>query len=77
LSHINALGVVFYRKSVVLRNLEAKVLKTANLRGLMCGMEPGACRPVHEKNSFRDNAPICVPAGAKARHFFVGILRRG
>ena len=38
----NALEAGFYRKPFVLRNLEAKFLRTANLRGLMCEIEPGA-----------------------------------
>ena len=38
----NGLQAWFYRKLVVLRNLEAKFLKTENLQGVPCGREPGA-----------------------------------
>jgi hypothetical protein len=32
----------FYRKYLVLRNMEAKFIKKKNLRGFVFGMEPGA-----------------------------------
>jgi hypothetical protein len=47
----NALGAGFYRKLVVLRNLEAKLLKTGNLGGLVCGVEPGAMPLVYTENA--------------------------
>ena len=51
----NALGAGFCRKSFVLRNLEAKFLKTENLRGVVWEMERSATPRVHsENNIFRD-----------------------
>jgi hypothetical protein len=47
----NALEAGFYHKPFVLRNLEAKFLKTANLRGLMCEIEPGATPRVCAENT--------------------------
>ena len=42
LAIFNALEAGFYRKLFVLRNLEARFLKTGNLRGFVCEIEPGA-----------------------------------
>jgi hypothetical protein len=40
----------FYRKLVVLRNLEAKLQKTDNLRGLICEIEPDAPPRIYLEN---------------------------
>jgi hypothetical protein len=42
LAIFNALEAGFYRNSFVLSNLESKLLKTANLRELVCEMERNA-----------------------------------
>jgi len=52
LSFFNTLEAGFYRKLLlVFRNLEAKLLKTDNLRGLIREMEPGPTLGVHAENT--------------------------
>jgi len=51
LSLFNALETGFYRKLVALRNLEAKILKTANLCGTVHGLKPGATPGVNAENT--------------------------
>jgi hypothetical protein len=41
----------FTYKLVVLRNLEAGILKTENLCGLVCGVEPGLTPRVYAVNA--------------------------
>jgi hypothetical protein len=47
----NALGAGFFRNWFVLRNLEAKFLKTDNLRGLVWEVERNATPRVYAENT--------------------------
>jgi len=58
LSVFNALEAGFYRKLPVLRNLEAKFLKTENLRGLMFEMELGATLACVENTTLKDQVSL-------------------
>jgi hypothetical protein len=51
LAIFSALEAGFYRNSFVLRNLESKFLKTANLRELVCEMERKATPRVYTGNT--------------------------
>jgi hypothetical protein len=51
----NELEAWFTRKLVVLRNLEAKLLKMRNLRGLVCDLEPGLMLLVYAENTTHED----------------------
>jgi hypothetical protein len=59
LSVFNVLEEGFYRKLLVLRNLEAKFLKKNNLCGLIREMEPGATPRVYaESKTLKDQVSL-------------------
>jgi hypothetical protein len=59
-SVFNALETWFYRKLVVLRNLEARFLKTRNLRGPIYEIVPGTTlRGDAEKKAFQRQGSAC------------------
>jgi hypothetical protein len=51
----NELEAWFTRKLVVLSNLEAKLLKTANLRGLVRDLGPGLMLLVYAENTTHED----------------------
>jgi hypothetical protein len=51
----NELEAWFTRKLVVLRNLEAKLLKMRNLRGLVRDLEPGLMLLVYAENTTHED----------------------
>jgi hypothetical protein len=51
----NELEAWFTRKLVVLRNLEAKLLKMVNLRGLVRDLEPGLMLLVYAENTTHED----------------------
>jgi hypothetical protein len=51
LARFNALEAGFYRNLTVLRNLEAKFLKTAKLRRLAGAMEPDGTPRIYAENT--------------------------